>query len=290
MAKTTLASINLRRFLVAVLIVLLFSALTAAFYFSPIATGVDWRESFRAGVLQVLSGKSPYYPETGFVHPPWALIPLFPLALLPERLGSSINSVLTITVLFLVAYKLGARPVALFLFVSTPQLIFSAMNSNIDWLVGLGLLMPPWLGMPFVLIKPQVGAAIAIYWIIEAWRNDGWKAAVKISALTICLALLSVLMFGRNLMGYKILLTYRRVWDFNIFPWGLPIGFALMYWALKKRIQGFALLAGPFITSYIGFYSLPVSILGALPDNRLFLMLVAALWLLRIIKGMPHIP
>src|SRR5205085_10867509 len=74
-------------------VALIVLALAGAFYFSPVESGDDW-ETFRAGGLNILAGRSVYAPFTHsrygtqvFANPPHVAFLLLPLALLPERAG-----------------------------------------------------------------------------------------------------------------------------------------------------------------------------------------------------------
>ena len=59
--------------------------------------GVDWRLAIRPGCLAMLNGKSPFETVPYFGFAPWALIPLLPLALLPENIGRAILFLISIT-------------------------------------------------------------------------------------------------------------------------------------------------------------------------------------------------
>lgn len=50
-------------------------------------TGEDWEIFYLPAAQQILAGQSPYQ-IPGFFNPPWILLPLLPLALLPAKVGS----------------------------------------------------------------------------------------------------------------------------------------------------------------------------------------------------------
>ena len=55
----------------------------------------------------------------------------------------------------------------------------------------LGLLLPPQVGVFFVLIKPHVGVGVFVFWVVQAWHKKGasgvlalvWPVAVLLSML-----------------------------------------------------------------------------------------------------------
>ena len=63
--------------------------------------------------------------------------------------------------------RLGASLIVILLMFMTPQLWWSIVYGNLDFLVVLGIILPSPLGLFFVLSKPQAGAGIAIYWLIR---------------------------------------------------------------------------------------------------------------------------
>jgi hypothetical protein len=83
-----------------------------------IPESVDWHYFVDAS-RAMFTGRSPYEIE-GFFNPPWVLIPLAPLTLLPEGMGA-----LTLTFIALIVYlysilHLGASRAAVFAFLLSP--------------------------------------------------------------------------------------------------------------------------------------------------------------------------
>src|SRR5690606_38971700 len=65
---------------------------------------------------------------------------------------------------------------------------------NIDWLPLVGFVLPPQIGLFFILIKPQMGLAVALFWLVEAWREGGLREVIRVfgpvgAALALSLAL-----------------------------------------------------------------------------------------------------
>lgn len=76
---------------------------------------IDWRFFFRPAAHQLLQGHSPY-DIVGFPIPFWILIPITPLAVLPEEVGRALFLLLNFAAFFFVAYRLKAKPLALAFF------------------------------------------------------------------------------------------------------------------------------------------------------------------------------
>ncbi|HIE57253.1 MAG TPA: hypothetical protein EYP88_03355 [Anaerolineales bacterium] len=98
------------------MVVLAFSA--ALGYLLP--PGIDWTMTFRPAALALVSGGNPYQLEISapFAGAPWALIPLVPLAFLPEPMGRGILLAGSFLAFTYAAYRLGASRWALIFFCS----------------------------------------------------------------------------------------------------------------------------------------------------------------------------
>ncbi len=140
------------------------------YFFLPVRT--HWIEIYRPATLRILSGRNPY-DGINFFNPPWALIPLIPIAILPEKLGNAILGTITLFSFGYTAFKLGAKPLTIFFFLTSPITLYNLIQVNVDWLIPWGLLLPPQIGLFFILIKPQLGAFLALYWFYDSWKKGG---------------------------------------------------------------------------------------------------------------------
>src|SRR5438093_809696 len=95
--------------------------------------GIDWHNVFRPAALNVLAGKSPFDVQ-GFYAAPWAILPLLPIAVLPENVSRAVLFMLGLASFGYSAYRLGAKPVAMIAFLLSPPVLHCLLNSNIDWL------------------------------------------------------------------------------------------------------------------------------------------------------------
>lgn len=225
----------------------------------PISFGFDWKYVFREASLRILSGKNPYS-LNGLFSPPWILFPLIPIALLSPPLGSAVIFVLNLFAYIYVFIKLEIN----YWFIP-PLVIFSdilgnSANGNIEGLISLGFILPPQIGLFFLLAKPQIGIAVSLFWIIEAWRDNGLKEVVKISYPVIIGITLSVVIFGTWFLKSQKVIS--RPYNSSIWPLGLPIGFGLLILAIWKRDKKFAIIASPFFAPYLTDHSWAIVWIG----------------------------
>src|SRR5215510_12953887 len=85
------------------------AVLGISFAIAPLVPpAIDWTITFRPATLTLLSGLSPYG-RVYYVHAPWTLIPLIPLAILPEAVGRVMLLFCGLASYAFVAHKLGAK-------------------------------------------------------------------------------------------------------------------------------------------------------------------------------------
>lgn len=243
--------------------------------------GMDWSMAFQPAAFELLHGHNPYLVEN-FFNAPWALLPLLPLALLPVTAAMAVLTTMNLASLIVVAYKMKAGPFALAALLLSPSTFRFILDPNIDYLVALGFILPPWLGLFFVLAKPQLGIGIAVYWLIDAFRVGGWRRAFKTFAPVTAAFLLSFLIFG-----LWPLQSTGSTGPFgnanNLWPWSIPIGIVLLLVAIIFRRKGLSILSSPFFAPYIGSHSFAVPLLGLLPNQLGIVIAVVALWIHRLL-------
>lgn len=241
--------------------------------------GYDWHYAYRPAALALLAGQSPYgITSEHFSNPPWTLLPLLPLALLPERIGWLALVVIGLIAFALTAVKLGASPVAFAAFLLSPLVIRVLYFGQIEWLALLGILFPPWLGLFFVLVKPQVGIGVALFWLVEAWRLGGLRQVVTTFAPVTIALLASFAVFG--FWPINGLTIYRETrLNISLWPWGIVLGELLLARAWRKRDIGAAVAAGPMLSPYVG-NSFVAVMAGAVRYERVMVVVSAALWMI----------
>lgn len=243
--------------------------------------GADWRNVFRPALGHVLAGSSPYS-EEHFYSPPWVLVFYAPFALLPEPYGLVAIWLANFVAFGYAAHKHGAKPITIALFLTLPQVFQGAFLGNCDWMVALGTVLPPWIGLLLVTVKPQIGAPIALFLLIEAYRQGGIRKAACTAAPLFVLGLLSLILWRDNLLqGAQ---AAGMFWNVAHFPYLVPVGLVLLYRALRDRRLGMSMASGPFLTPYLGNPSMPVAALGLLPSQKETVIAVFGLWIVWILQ------
>jgi len=229
--------------------------------------GVDWKYSFRPAVLDLLAGRSPYT-ESGFYNPPWLLAVLIPFALFSAPLGSAIIFVVNIYGYIFTAVKLRMNVIMLVFFLAFSGVLINSWNGNIEGLVVLGFVLPPQIGLFFVLCKPQFGIGVAVFWIVQAWIDGGFRRVVRVVAPAGVAMVLSFVLFG--FWPAKAPDLSGAWWNNSIFPYGIPIGFILLGVSIWRRDIRFAIASSPFFAPYVTLHTWAVVWFGLLllvPEN-----------------------
>jgi hypothetical protein len=240
--------------------------------------GIDW-DVYRPAVQAVLTGTSPYRIPL-FWNAPWILIPLLPYALLPAEIGRALLLFTGLTAYYVFAKRMGAHPLAAVAFVLSFFSLLCLKNSNVDWLILLGLLLPPKVGLFFMLAKPQMGIGVAIWWLVEAWREGGMRRAVSI-VWPVTLAFgLSFVVFGLWPLTMLRAPTYSNSLAFNasLFPYSVPIGLALLIASIRRRNVTLALVAAPCFSPHVVLHTWIVCLAPFLRHKWQTVALSAASW------------
>lgn len=240
---------------------------------------VDWKGWIRPAILTTMSGESPYESYLGIL-PPWTYVLLSPVALLEPAQGAAVNFVLTYFGYFFMLYRLRLKPVYTALFLLSPFVFQNALNGNIDWLAAVGFALPAPVGLFFVLIKPQIGFGIALYWLIGAWRSGGVKQVLRTFSPVTSAYLLSFAIYG-FWPAQQLTHMPQDTYNASIFPLGLPIAAALIWLAVRKKKPTYAMAAGPFMAPYVNYTSFAVTLLAVNQEPIVNAIIVALLWAVR---------
>lgn len=247
----------------------------------PWYNNTDWIP-IRRGVLDIIHGSNPYSANSGFFNPPWIAIPLLPLALFPETFGAHLNSLIGFFVFGYIVYRLRAKPVAALLFFLSPPVFVSLIFSNVDWLPALGLILPPQIGLFFIMTKPQIGLGIAVYWIWESYQTGGIKKVLKTVAPISLAFLVSFAIYGLYPLQSNRLIDIW--WNTSFWPASLPIGLILLTYALKEHRFNLAIISGPLLAQYLSFNSWTFVLLGVLSETSLTALACIGYWIFYILR------
>jgi hypothetical protein len=253
--------------------VFIFSTLIIYLYF-PI--GTHWREIFRPAALEFLSLRSPYTVEK-FFNPPWALLPVIPFAILPERLGNALWASCTLFGFGYVSRKMGASWWITILFLALPEILYNTIQLNVDWLVALGFILPPQIGLFLIMLKPQVGAFLALFWFIETARLYGIKGVIRVFGPFTAAIILSIIIFGPYPLRSIFMASYFQ----GLFwPLSIPVGLALLVQSIYSRKSGLSIACAPLLSPYTQPYTWPLAILGVISNKVISVSLMVGFWLI----------
>jgi hypothetical protein len=252
------------------------------FLYASLPHGLDWHDTYRPAALAVLHGQSPYTVEIYYAAP-WAAWLLIPFAVLPTSLGQMMIFLSGVAAYTYIAWRLGAPPVSLFLFLSSAAVIGCLINGNIEWLPLLGAVLPPQIGLILLAVKPQVGLGLGLYWLITIWRQRGFREVVITFAPVGVLLLLSLLLYGLWPLRFSQTVAWSSD-NVTLFPYGIGIGLVLLVRAFQTRDSGAALASGPLFSPYVIHFTWACLLVYFLQKPKLLLAAVIALWIPIVLK------
>ena len=230
---------------------------------------------FTQAALNMLAGLSPYE-VAGYYNPPWIAMLFIPLALLPVAIGRSVWLILSIFLLAYVVYRLEGKALSLALIVFSPPMLYALQFGNIEPLILLGLVLPRWLGILLLMGKPQIGLGICLYWLaVERKLTDFIPFGVAMA--------LSFWAYGLWPL-HQNPVQDGATWNISYWPFSLPLGAALLVYAIRRQRDNLALASGPAFAPYLGPTGF-VPILLALSKYPLELgVVVLAYWALPLLS------
>jgi hypothetical protein len=241
--------------------------------------GIDWSTAFRPAVWRLLRGEQVYGVAVEghfYLNAPWALIPLIPLALLPEEIGRAVLFVVSILAFMYTANKLGAKAISNALLILSPPVLHGLLNGNIDWLATLGFVLPPQIGLFFISTKPQIGIAVGVYWLFDHWRSKGLADTLRVFAPFTITFVASLLIWGLWPLNFGTQLNLW--WNASLWPYSIPFGLLLLGLAIYKRRNEFAMAASPLLSPYILFHSWVGALLAIIKSVPAMLIVFLGLW------------
>lgn len=237
---------------------------------------INWHFAFYPAARALLEGRNPYQ-VLDFYNPPWALAILAPLGLLPTEIGRVLLALLSFLSFAYVAIRFKATPLALAAFIASPPVASVLRDTNLDGITLLGLLLPPQVGLFFVLLKPQFGIPVALYWLVEAWRAGRWRAVLTTFLPVTLVFALSLPVFGLWFAHVTRIISVSA--NMSLFPYVVPLGLFLLGSAIRSRNIHLALPAGLCLSPYVAMPTLSAALLAVIRHERLVIAANLALWL-----------
>jgi hypothetical protein len=251
-----------RRFLSLLLLV---SIGAIAVYFASFLPNADWYETFYPAARGILSGHSPYERPV-FLNPPWAVLLLLPFVVFPADLSRGLFFVASILALVFIAWKLNNKPQTAIALLLSPTVIGALLAANLDALIMPAIFLPPVWALIILMIKPQVGFGVALYYFVSTWQAGKIPAVLRTFLPVVAGYILAVLTFP---IFWERLLNkpYVDPWNRSVFPYGIPIGLFFLWLGLRRKNVFYALAATPFFAPYHTFYTYVVVQIGFLHED-----------------------
>lgn len=246
-----------------------------------IGVGVDFDWILYPAARGVWTGGTPYE-NYHFVHVPWAVVPILPYALFPKELGAALYLITSIGLYVVVAHKLGADPKGTFIFLVSPPVLLDIYFGNLNGFALLGLILPPWIGIIFLTIKPQLGIAVGLYWLVEAWRKGGFWQVIRTFAPLGILVSLALIRFG-FWPARQYVPTDHSV-NLSFWPWMIPLGFWILLQAFRNQSKVISMGASPFIFPYTTYTGYVTVLMPFLTKNLDLLMIVVGMYVTAIVR------
>ncbi len=243
----------------------------------PIPVWYDQQRTFSPA----LSHLADPYTIPGFVCPPWTAPLLAPFSLLPLPLAALAQLCVYFAALTGIVFKLGGSARIALLALTSFIAFDSALELNIDWLVCLGLLVPPAWSGPLLLVKPQDAMG---YWLSLDGRD--LRRAILVTLATLLTSLVLWGFWPGPMMDGIRTWTLGRAYNLApsaLLPWPLAwgTGAALGIFARRRRDPVLGVLAWLFFVPYITLYSLLLPFtLAAVRWPRVAVVISAAMWLI----------
>lgn len=217
--------------------------------------GFDWYLSFYPAIKAFLTGQCPYQIEgLQYANPPWTLLFLAPLGLLPPVWGFIVMGVINLTGLFALFFKHQRGRWVLPVAISFPFMSLLVFG-NIEGLILWGLVLGGPLGLILISTKPQVACLVGIVWIKKAWDRGKYIAVAK---LITPLILVATYMMWKYPGYISQMLVYSRRMDgifTNGYPWLIPAGIAMLMAAYTHEREEWAAVASLLISPYVRIQS-----------------------------------
>jgi hypothetical protein len=232
-------------------------ALTALFAIFPLPGGDDW-EVFRTAVQRMVHGQAIYGVRLGtlqthYYYPPWVLVLLSIPGLLPFNWGFALIRALSFILALVIAWRFRLSLVKQVLILLSPPMLYILLHGQVDVLVLAGIIfLPPSWWLIGSITKPQVTLAF----LFGIPRKE-WPRAILITAM---FGLVSLILFGLWPLALlnqpkDILHLGHNIWG-GLWPYTLPVGLALVFFAMQQQDLRFIMSASPFFMPYAAMSSL----------------------------------
>ena len=189
-----------------------------------------------------------------YLNPPWVALLFYPLTFFTERIAQAVIAYLNLSITLLLVARYGGNRWSFLLVITSAPFLSLLVNGNIDWLPMLAFLLPANWGLAVTFSKPQVGVFAGLVWFKQA------KQKILFLLPAAGLLLLSLLVWGWWFldMYHQVFQSGRRTvgpWNISPFPWLVPLGVLLLFYAWKREDELLAVTATLCMAPYFAVYS-----------------------------------
>lgn len=219
------------------------AAMALSWYWSPDG-GYDWLEDI--GPAARAWWPAPWL--EGFPLLPWAALLLSPLGALPDRLATALVNGANVILLALVLRRFGGSPWLVFPLLLSPLGYYLFRSGQTDVLLLSGLLFFNGLDPLLLVLKPQLAAGV----LVARLRRAGPAWPRYLAPLAVVGGLSLVVWWGwpAGLLAFRETLI-GGPWNASAWPYGLPVGLGLLWWAWRTGDDRWGLAATPFLFPYV---------------------------------------
>ncbi len=218
------------------------------------------------------------YAIRGYFNAPWTLILLLPFELTSLEVQTLVQTGLYFVLLGLVIIKFGGNKWGVVVALSSALAADTVFELSIDWIVCIGLLVPPMWSLPFLMVKPQT----AFGYLLSFER----RAFIRATMVGLAVLLASFVIWGawplammENLSNQLIQLVNLSPMALLPVPLSILIGIGLGGYGFWRRDPILSTAAGVFFVPYIAPNSV-LLIFGLLSARwpRAMLVVNVAIW------------
>jgi len=146
--------------------------------------------------------------------------------------------------------------------------------------------MPPQLGIFFISTKPQLGLAVALFWLVDIWHNEGLRKVIKVFAPFGAFVLLSFFLWGFWPAQSSLVAPYYvNIWyNDSLWPYSIPVGAFYLFKAVRSCKINYAIAASPMLSPYLVYHSWVGVVLAVVHSSHITFLVFLGFWILEIVK------
>ncbi len=233
----------------------------------------DWSRAFYA------ASKTPFAPYQVplYNYPPWLALIFTPFGFLSLRLSQALNAFAALFFVSLLVVRSKGNSFSLLITLTSFPFFALLANASVDWIVAAGFVFASIWTVPLVLVKPQTG-----FLVILLWFKRSTKKKIFIVAILLFFAATFLIweQWPMQMLQKIQEISGMRNANSSFFPWSIPFGLVLLYYAWKNDDELAAVGASLCVAPYFAPQSLIIgfAILAA-RYRKIALVVSVFLWM-----------